>query len=236
MKADKYSPVGFFDSGVGGITVLDEAMRLLPRENYLYLADCSHAPYGSRPRGEILDRARFCVQTLADAGAKAAVIACNTATAVAIETVRQEFDMPVIGAEPAIKPACDVCGDRPVLVLVTPLTAAEPRLMRLIARFPDKNILVAPLDGLATAVEKHIDALYALRTDVYRRLSAYPEPGAVVLGCTHYVHIKTLISDYYGGRVPVVDGNRGIALRLKAELTSAGMLNDSGGHVRFVSV
>lgn len=236
MNADNCSPVGFYDSGVGGITVLDEAMRLLPRENYLYLADCSHAPYGSRPRGEILDRARFCLRTLAEAGAKAAVVACNTATAVAIETLRREFDIPVIGAEPAVKPACDVCGDRAVLVLVTPLTAAEPRFMRLIARFPDKKIIAAPLDGLAAAVEKHIDALYALRTDVYRRLSAYPEPGAVVLGCTHYVHIRTLIADYYGGRVPVLDGNRGIALRLKAELASAGLLNDGGGRVRFMSV
>lgn len=234
MITDKSSPIGFYDSGVGGITVLDTAMEAMPHEDYVYLADCSHAPYGCRGSDEILGRAMFCTGKLISDGAKAVVVACNTATAVAVDALRKAYGAIIIGAEPAIKPACK-SGAKNILVLVTPLTAVQDRFLRLVHAYPDKNITVVPAEGLASSIEKHIDNTEAVRNEVYALLSRYSVPDAVVLGCTHYVHIARLIKDYYGAGVRVYDGNKGIVDRLHNELSSAGLLNVMGGRVRFVT-
>lgn len=233
METDRNKPIGFYDSGVGGITVLDTALSLLPRENYIYLADCAYAPYGSRTRAEIIARAQYCVKSLLQEGAKAIVIACNTATATAIEILRSQFDCIIVGAEPAVKPACESSRNKNILVLTTPLTAVQPRLRKLIEEFPDKNITVAPTDGLAAAVERHIADLDRVRPMIDCILSSYPRPDAVVLGCTHYVHLKTFVTAFYGGKVPVYDGNTGIINHLRQQLESRNLLGVSGGFVRF---
>lgn len=233
METDKNKPIGFYDSGVGGITVLDTALSVLPRENYIYLADCAYAPYGSRTREEIIARAQYCVQSLLREGAKAIVIACNTATATAVETLRSQFDCIIIGAEPAVKLACERARNNNILVLTTPLTATQPRLQKLIGQFPDKKITVVPTDGLAATVEKNIANLELVRPTIYRILSAYPRPDAVVLGCTHYVHLKSFVAAFYDGKVPVYDGNMGIVNRLRAQLEKRDILGESGGFVRF---
>ena len=122
--------IGFFDSGIGGLTVLSEALKRLPHHEYLYYADTEHAPYGKRPKEEVLMYVLEAVDFLVQQGAQMIVIACNTATSIAITTLREKYDIPIIGMEPAVKPAieCVSDGSKRVLVTATPLTLKEEKM------------------------------------------------------------------------------------------------------------
>jgi len=199
--------VGIFDSGIGGLTVLKECAEHLSGVTFLYYGDNLHAPYGSKNAEEILYLTREAVKRFARRGTDAVVLACNTATAVAVDELRREFSFPIIGTEPAVKPAAEHGGN--VLVLATPRTVQSVRLRMLTGRFPDCHIRVYPAAHLAEAVERHFiygEPLY---------LKAHLPEGrydAVVLGCTHFVYLKKEISQYYSA--PVFDGGEGTAKRL----------------------
>ena len=200
-----------FDSGVGGLTVLAACMRRLPSQKFFYYGDNAHAPYGSRLPEEVEGFVRQAMQDFRRLNVSAAVLACNTATAVCAEKLRKEFPFPIVGMEPAVAPAARVC--RNVLVLATPLTASSRRLHDLIARFPDCHFRIAALPDLAGAIERHF--AYREPLTISDHLPEIPCDG-VVLGCTHYAFFRREIGLFYSA--PVFDGAQGTANRLAALL------------------
>ncbi len=199
--------VGIFDSGIGGLTVLEACRSLAPQNVYLYYGDNARAPYGSRRPAQIARFTREALDKFRALGAEVVLLACNTATAVCAETMRREFAFPVLGLEPAVKPAAEVC--RNVLVLATPRTAKSARLKRLAARFPQCRFTLYGAEGLAGEIER---ALTEGRTPDYEPHLPKGDFDGVVLGCTHYCFLRREISAFY--RLPVFDGNEGAARQL----------------------
>ena len=151
----KYDPIGVFDSGVGGISVLRELMRQMPHESFVYYGDSANAPYGARTPEEVCALTEAHVQQLIDRGAKAIVIACNTATGAAIRFLREKYtQIPIIGMEPAIKPAVQAYPGGRILVMATPVTLSSPGFRRLMEAHADQaEILPAPCSQLARMIE-----------------------------------------------------------------------------------
>ena len=210
MAAD--APIGVFDSGLGGLSVLGAATALLPNESFIYFGDNRRAPSGDKPPEVVLRHAEDVTDKLLSLGCKAIVIACNTATSVAAQPLRKQLSLPVIGMEPALKPASLLPGAGRILVLATRLTLSQEKFNRLMARY-GRDAVAVPCPGLVELVEAgetegaRVDALLA------RLLSPYRDEGckAVVLGCTHYVFLRRSVERVFGSGVPVIDGNAGTA-------------------------
>ncbi len=200
--------IGLFDSGVGGLTVLCACRRVLPQAEYFYYGDNFHAPYGSRSKEEIEAFVTEGLEALKRHKVDAAVLACNTATAVCAEAMRKKFSFPILGMEPAVKPAAEKYRD--ILVLATPRTAESERLRELVGRFPDRRITVCALPGLAGAIEAHLTKGTPLTLSDHLPAGIFPQ--AVVLGCTHYTFFRREISAFYN--CEVFDGGEGTARRL----------------------
>ena len=202
--------VAFFDSGIGGLTVLAECQRNQGEEIYYYYGDNQHAPYGNLPIKKIKQYVFRAFRLFERLQVKAAVIACNTATAVCVEELRKKFSFPIIGAEPAVCLAAKKGGK--VLVLATRATCESERFRVLCERvskmFPSSEICIRPCEGLAGAIERNLFRLDYDYTQHLPRESA----DAVVLGCTHYIYIVGEIQRFY--HCPIFDGNEGIAHRL----------------------
>ena len=208
--------IAFFDSGIGGLTVLAECLKRLPNELFYYYGDNARAPYGNLPPERIYGYVEESMELFASLHARAVVLACNTATAVCIETLRKKYAFPIIGAEPAVLPAVKASDD--VLVLSTCATQSSARFSRLCQRvkkqFPTVRLTLAPCHDLAKEIENHVlDSAYS-----YAPFLPTGNPSAVVLGCTHYVYAKEQIQKHYN--CPVFDGNEGIANRLVERLFS----------------
>ncbi len=212
MKLPK-GGVAFFDSGIGGLTVLAACKSLLPNSTFYYYGDNGNAPYGNLSAKKIR-RLVFCAfRKIAKRRPVAAVVACNTATALCVEDLRKKFPFPVVGAEPAVRLAAIAGGE--VFVLSTRATYESSRFRALCRRVEIErgvSLRAYPCDGLAGAIERGIESG---ERDFFDHLPK-GNPSSVVLGCTHYVYIKKEIADFYG--CPVFDGNEGIARRLKTEL------------------
>ena len=224
------APIGVFDSGVGGIGTLKSCLDLLDGESFVYLADRSGMPYGTKSGDEIEKRVDECVRSLLDEGVKAIVVACNTATNVGIAALRKKYDMPFVGVEPAVKPAALECKRGNVLVLLTPATASQAKFLSLLSRFDNGRMTIAPQRGLAEKIETHIDDIESLRCEIYDVLRRYRNVEGVVLGCTQYVFLKDIIRDFYGEKIKIYDGNDGVARRLKAVLEENDLLAAEGKH------
>lgn len=227
---DTNSPIGIFDSGLGGLTVLSEIIKILPLERYLYFADCRFAPYGPKTTEEIRKRCFFITETLVSRGIKALVVACNTATSCAVEDLRRGFTIPIVGMEPALKPACEANLPGKRLVLGTPFTISEVKYQRLLSRFRDnKDIVSLPCPGLVELIEKGDANSPEIRSglkELFRDLTL-EDFSSVVLGCTHFIYLKNLLRDMMGNRIRFFDGNEGTAQRLKNLLTQQGLLSDN---------
>ena len=223
-----------FDSGVGGISVLRHLRRELPKENFLYFGDSANAPYGTRPTEEIRALTLAAAEMLMARGLKALVIACNTATAAAIEALREKYpDTIVIGIEPALKPAADRFPGGAVGVMATPATLREEKFARLLDRFSRKcRVVKLPAAGLVELVEAgKADSAEALA--LLEPLLA-PHRGqlqAVVLGCTHYPFAARAISTLLGPDTLLLDGGPGTAKETRRRLEAAGLLNDGPGEL-----
>lgn len=219
-------PIGVFDSGYGGISVLAAAAFALPGERFIYLGDNLHAPYGSLPEEEILAHTRRCVGFLISSGCKAIVIACNTATSVAAAALRRELTLPIVAMEPALKPASMVARDGRVLVLATEVTLKLPKFKLLMESY-GKDAVPIPCPGLVTAVEEGLLEGEAVRALFEEYLSPYlAQPvKAVVLGCTHFVFLKRALKLFLPDGIPLVDGNEGTARQLQKRLTQADLLS-----------
>ena len=228
--------IGVLDSGIGGLTVLKEAVRLLPGEDFLYYADTKHVPYGTKPkdevRGYIFDAADF----FAEHKVEALVVACNTATSIAINDLRKRYSFPIIGMEPAVKPAVEKADDRRVLVFATPITVREKKLHDLVIKLDsEQTVDFHALPGLVEFAEKFIFDEETVIQYLLDELSGYDlkEYGAVVLGCTHFVFYRNYFKRILPHGVEVIDGNTGTVNRLRALLESRGLDYGRKGSLEF---
>ncbi len=204
--------IAFFDSGLGGLTVLKRALAAMPNEEYIYYADTRNVPYGVKPKDEVRNYVLNAADFLARQNIQALVIACNTATSVAINDLRQRFDFPVIGMEPAVKPAIVRSTGKKILVFATSLTLKESKLDTLIGNL-DKNHKVErrELDALVTFAEDFEFDAPLVQNYLQEKLSNiqgdYYE--TIVLGCTHFIFYRDMIQALAGNNIKVIDGNEG---------------------------
>ena len=236
---DPSSPIGIFDSGVGGLAVLVELERLLPGEDLIYYADTAHFPYGPRPADEIRARAEAVTRDLMERGAKLIVVACNTATSAAIAHLRETFAAPFVGMEPALKPAAERTMAGRVVLLVTPGTAAGEKLAALIDRFgAEVAVQTVPAPGLAEQVESGALDAPETRALVRRYLQPALASGAdvVVLGCTHYAFLRDLVEQEAGPGVAVIEPSAAVARQAARLLAQQHLRNPrhEGGRVQYV--
>lgn len=224
-------PIGVFDSGVGGISVLRELAFLMPNENYIFYGDSKNAPYGTKSLEDVQRLTCADAEHLMEKGIKALVVACNTATSAAIHILREKYkDMPVIGIEPALKPAVLFQENPRVLVMATPMTLREKKFQKLMLRFQEKaEILPLPCPGLVEFVERGELESDALKRFLQELFSDYQRTriDAVVLGCTHYPFVRSMIEQVLGDGVTVFDGGAGTARETRRKLMAAGILNPS---------
>ncbi|MCU6712090.1 glutamate racemase [Paenibacillus sp. J5C_2022] len=232
--------IGFFDSGIGGLTVLEESLRKLPNEDYLYMADTLHVPYGTKTKEEVRSHILESVARMVDIGIDALVIACNTATSIAVNELRELYDFPIIGMEPAVKPAVEMnraTGKR-VLVCATPLTLQQPKYYALVSRVDETGIVDSlPLPELVLHCEslqfdKGVMEDYFLSKLASYDLSQY---GIIVLGCTHYPFYKHILRGLLPPHIGIVDGNAGTVKRLTAMLNRYGIgIGKGSGSIRLM--
>lgn len=230
-------PIGIFDSGAGGITVLQACKNLLPCENYIYYGDTKNSPYGNLSDDKITELTFAAIDKLINKGVKAVVIACNTATAAAITALRAKHSINIIGIEPAIKPACLYTNEK-VLVLLTLAASRQPKFLNLVEKYGKERIIILPLEHLAELIEHNIGDLKVLKGYIEQIL--YPNKdkgiGALVLGCTHYLFVKDMIEGCFD-KVKIFDGNMGVALNLKNTLNKSNLYRteDCSGKTVFFS-
>jgi glutamate racemase len=224
-------PIGVFDSGVGGLAVLREIRVELPNEDLLYVADSAHAPYGDKSTQEIETRSIAIVEFLLGQGAKAIVVACNTATGAAAALLRSRFPVPIVAMEPAIKPAAAMTRSGVIGVLATSRTIASDNIAMLQVRFGGGvKILMQACPGLVEKVESGDLCSEETRTLVRHYIRPLLDQGAdtLVLGCTHYPFLESVIKEIAGPSTSVLDPSPAVARELRRRLEGAGLLSRSG--------
>lgn len=211
--------IAFFDSGIGGLSVLAEALRRFSGAEFLYFADEDHVPYGTKSRAEIVRLSLDAVGFLVSRGAEGVVVACNTATSAAISELRGAFSVPVIGMEPAVKLAADSFGARPTLLIATPLTIAGEKLARLVGRLKCETWSLALPRLVEFAQDLEFDSP-AVRAYLREELAKFEleRLGSLVLGCTHFNYFKDVLREILPPQVRIIDGIDGTLNRLASEL------------------
>jgi len=232
------APIGVFDSGVGGLSVLREIRTALPEENLLYVADSGAAPYGDRPGEFIKERAETIVEFFIGERVKAVVVACNTATAVAIQALRSRFTIAMVAIEPAVKPAAAISRSGVIGVLATSQTLASERFARLVEKYGrGVRILLQPCPGLVEQVEKGELDGPGTKELVAGHVRPLLNQGAdtIVLGCTHYPFLLPIIRAIAGPTVSVIDPAVAVARELRRRLKTSELLSPAGnpGSERF---
>ena len=223
-------PIGVFDSGVGGLSVFRRIRTDLPHEALLYVADSGHAPYGNKPAEFIARRAFAITEFLLEQSAKAVVVACNTATAAAIAHLRAHFGVPIIGIEPALKPAVAETRSGVIGILATSNTVRSDKFANLLDQHGHRaRVMVQPCPGLADCVEHGELSGPHLRALLERYLQPLLAQGAdtLVLGCTHYPFLIPLIQRLAGPEVVIIDPSPAVARQLRRRLETAELLADS---------
>lgn len=213
--------IGVFDSGVGGLSVLQHIRRTLPNERLIYVADSGHVPYGDKSSSYIEQRSHNLTSFLIGQGADAIVIACNTATAAAVASLRSQFDLPIVGMEPAVKPAVAATRSGMVGVLATIGTLESARFAALLERYGEEvEIITQGCPGLVEQVE--LGELSSARTRelVERYIAPLLARGAdtLILGCTHYPFLAPLIRDIAGANIALVDTGAAVARQLQRRI------------------
>ncbi|AOY78322.1 glutamate racemase [Clostridium formicaceticum] len=210
--------IGVFDSGVGGISVLAQLICCLPKEKYVYYGDSKNAPYGVRSTEEVKELSFQVVNQLLKKGIKGLVVACNTATSGAIEDLRSKLNMPIVGMEPALKPAMALNKRGKIVVMATSVTLREKKFNRLIeALHNEEEVIKLPCPGLVEIIERtggKGKEIQQYLKELYAPLNM-KEIAAIVLGCTHYIFIKEEIAKLIEEPISIIDGNKGTANQLK---------------------
>ena len=220
--------IGFFDSGVGGISVMREVRRLLPAEDFLYYADSAHCPYGVKSPGAIISRTRAICDFFLEKGVKIIVVACNTASVVALDALREYYRLPIIGIEPAVKPAAAVTKNGRIGVLATGVTLSGRRFNSLLERFGDGiKVYTMPCPGLVELVEAGKNEGGEVEAVLRRFLAPLLGKGVdtLVLGCTHYPFLIPLIRSLAGSGVCIIDTGAAVArqvARVTEQMNPAG--------------
>lgn len=219
--------------------MLRELVALMPQEDYIFFGDSKNAPYGTKTLTEVQELTCADAAYLVEMGVKALVVACNTATSAAVTILRQKYpDMPVIGIEPALKPAVLAKVHPRVLVMATPMTLREEKFHQLMQKFEEQaEILPLPCPGLVEFVEQGDLESRELELFLEELFSPYREKAVdcVVLGCTHYPFVRGMIQKVLGEHVLIFDGGAGTARETRRRLKECGLLNPSGekGNVTF---
>ena len=224
-------PIGFFDSGVGGLSVMKEVRRLLPAEDLVYFADSAHCPYGAKPVEFIRGRAYAICDFLIGMNVKLLVVACNTISVAALDILREKYSVPVIGVEPAVKPAAAATVNGKIGVIATGVTLAGERFDSLVKRFGNGlEIFTQPCPGLVEAVESgrwdsreteelvagFLDQLLARGVDT------------IILGCTHYPFLRPVVEKLAGSGIKVIDSGEGVARQVARVMEEKCLEADAG--------
>lgn len=226
----KNKPIGIFDSGIGGTSIWKEVVKILPNENTIYLADSKNAPYGERPSEEILVLSIKNTEFLISKGCKLIIVACNTATTNAIEYLRENYDIPIIGIEPAIKPAALLSKTGAIGILATKGTLSS-KLFEKTTKEYTKNITTIEQDG--EGLVPLIEEGKLNSPELYNLLSTYLKPmlkfniDHLVLGCTHYPYLIPQIKIIIGDKIAIIDSGEAVAKQTKAILDNHKLLSTS---------
>lgn len=228
------APIGVFDSGLGGLTVWSELRRRLPRESLLYYGDGKNCPYGDKTREQVTEAVDFAVRRLVDRGVKLIVVACNAATAMAIDHLRAAYPIPFVGLEPAVKPAALSSRSGVIGILATAATLRGKLFRETSRRYEDRVRIIARVgEGFVELVEQNRERTEEAYRRVERLLTPMIEAGAdrIVLGCTHYPFLRPVLDRIVAGRdVRIVDPSPAVARRV-AELLDRGGLRAAPDHL-----
>jgi len=222
-------PIGIFDSGVGGLSILQEVQKLLPLENFIFVADQTNVPYGGKTRKQLQSYADKIMAFLIQQNVKAVIVACNTATVYTIDFLRERYKIPIIGTVPVVKTIANITKTKKTAVFSTPATAKSPYLQKLINKFAP-NVTVYKIGG--TGLEELIETgdLENKKIDKILRQSLEPllkkQVDAIALGCTHYPFLRDKIQAIVGKNVQVVDSGGAVARRTKEILTNNKILGN----------
>ncbi|MGL5068723.1 MAG: glutamate racemase [Sarcina sp.] len=230
---DLNSPIGFFDSGVGGISVLKEALGVMPNENYIYYGDSKNAPYGTKTVQEVRTLSYDVVDFLLNKGVKGIVVACNTATSAVVAELRIKYPkFPIVGIEPALKPAVESHKDGKIVIMATPMTLAEGKFNRLLDRLAGdrrNDVVPLPCPGLVEFIEEGRFNGVEIEEFLREKFSVFNEEkiATIVLGCTHYPFVKETLAKIVGEDVEIIDGSIGTSKEMKRRLAEQNLLNNS---------
>ncbi|MCK8059211.1 MULTISPECIES: glutamate racemase [unclassified Fusibacter] len=232
MKSNKCAPIGVFDSGLGGVSVVNTIRKILPNENIIYYGDSKHAPYGPQTVEQVIGHSQRIVEYFITLGVKAVVIACNTATSAAASHLRNQYELPIIGMEPALKPAALAHPGGHIAVLATEMTLRESKFEKLMDQYLDEvTIIKCPTPEFVELVESQkvtYQEVYRILDQVISKEERNQISG-VVLGCTHFIFLKQTISAYFNHTVNIYDGNLGTSFHLKRTLQDLDLLCDDAG-------
>lgn len=233
VSLDIDAPIGFMDSGLGGLSVLREAIKLMPSEKFIYYGDSLHAPYGIKSQDEIRKLTFHVVEYLLSRNIKGLAVACNTATSAAVKILRTMYpNLPIVGIEPAIKPAVLQNHGGRILVLATPMTIQQEKFHKLLNRYTEQaDIVPVACDGLMEFVERgELDGDY-LNQYFAKHVSPFltENTEAIVLGCTHYPFLKSALKTFLGNkRIQLIDGSKGTVKELQRRLNEMQLLRKDG--------
>lgn len=224
-------PIGVFDSGIGGISVMKEMIRLMPTEDFIYYGDSKHAPYGTKTLEEVREYSFHIAEFLLSKGVKALVVACNTATSAAVKLMREKYpELPIVGIEPAIKPAVEGYKGGQIIVMATPMTIREEKFQRLMNQYAGKaEIVPVPFPGLMEYVEQGVLEGEQLNHYLKSMLEPYLDKkvSSIVLGCTHYPFIVKELKKVVGDQIDIYDGSLGTAREIKRRMSEKNLITDS---------
>lgn len=233
-------PIGLFDSGIGGTSIWHAVHKLLPNENTIFLGDSAHAPYGQKSKEELLELSTKNVEWLLDKQAKLIIVACNTATTNVVTELRERYDVPFIGIEPAIKPAALRSKTRKIGVLATQRTLESPKYIEAQLQFPQTVFINQAGHGIVQLIET--GQLYS--DEMLQLLKQYISPmleqniDYLVLGCTHYPYLYPILSKIVPSNIHIIDSGEAIALQTKRILEEKNLLkkdNNPGKHLFYTN-
>ncbi|SNU07916.1 glutamate racemase [Lachnospiraceae bacterium] len=209
--------IGIFDSGIGGVSVLNEAFHRLPDQDYIFYADVDHVPYGIKSSEQIIEYTDSITAFLIEQGVDAILIACNTATAVAADYLRSKYSVPIIGMEPAVKPAVEEAKEGRVLVMATPVTIRENKLHTLLERVDTQHrVDLLPMPSLVRFAEDELFEGEEVDTYIEEQIAVFDKDkySELVLGCTHFNYFKPGLLKAFNNEIQLIDGNVGTVRHL----------------------